>query len=515
MGILQSRRSQSVPPRVVAGVDLGSNSFHLVVARAEEDGRVHVLDRLRSPVRLAAGLSDDGVLSDEAVARGVDALQRFGERLRDMPARAIRAVGTNSLRRARNGAAVEQAFGEALGHSIEIISGPEEARLIYSGVSHTSPEVDGHLLVLDIGGGSTECVIGAGFEPIVVDSLYMGCVGYTERFFPGGKLSKRNFEAAQVSAGLELTSLVERYREVGWDAAAGSSGTIQAVAEVLRVNGWSEDGITPAGLARLIAAMCDRKRITHLDLDGLDPDRAAVFPGGVAILAETLELLGIERMQPASGALREGLVYGLLGRVTEGDPRDATVERLQKRYKVDRTHAKRVTATAQLLFGDANRKWKHDDESARRVLEYACALHEIGLSLAYAGHQKHGAYLLRHMDMAGFTLDEQHMLSTIVGAHRRKPSRMAFDELPQPVRALTLHLTLLLRLAVRLHHSRSPVALPPLALRANKAGVTLELPAGWLASRPLTRADLEEEAQQIARLGISLEVSESEDLASH
>lgn len=509
MGILQSRRRDTALPREVAGVDLGSNSFHLVVARAEEDGRVHVLDRLRDPVRLAAGLSPDGVLSEEAVARGFEALQRFGERLRDMPSNAIRAVGTNTLRRARNGAAVEQAFGDALGHPIEIISGPEEARLIYSGVSHTSPDVDGRLLVLDIGGGSTECVIGAGFEPILVDSLYMGCVGYTERFFRGGKLNRRNFEQAQVAAGLELTSLVARYRELGWDAAVGSSGTINAVHEVLRANGWSEDGITREALERLIEALCACKRIANIELSGLDADRAAVFPGGVAILAETLELLEIDAMQPASGALREGLVYGLLGRVTEGDPRDATVERLQRRYKVDRAHAMRVATTAEALFESANEGWRHDDELAGRVLAYACALHEIGLSLAYAGHQKHGAYLLRHMDMAGFTVDEQTMLATIVGAHRRKLSRTPFEALPERVRELALHVTLALRLAVRLRQTRSSAELPELTLRAKGEALTLELPPGWLASRPLTRADLEKEVEQVARVGMRLELQDA------
>ena len=507
MGTLRSRFNPTRAPSVVAGVDLGSNSFHLMVARAEEDGHVHVLDRLRDPVRLAAGLDVDGNLRDKAVARGVKALRRFGERLHDMPPRAVRAVSTNTLRKARNGAEVEEAFCEALGHNVEIISGPEEARLIYSGVSHTTAEVSGRLLVLDIGGGSTECIIGRGFEPVVVDSLYMGCIGYTERFFPDGKLSEKAFERARLAAGLELTSIVERYREIGWDTVLGSSGTIHAVHEVLRSNGWAEDAINGPALEQLERELVARKRVANLELPGLDPERASIFAGGVAILSAAVESLGVESLKPAAGALREGLVYELLGRVREGDPRDATVARLTRRYKIDRNHATRVASTAADLFEQANARWKHEPERALRLLEQASALHEIGLSIAYAGHQKHGAYILRHADLPGFSLDEQLLLSAIVSAHRRNFSQRAFDELPKGARSLALHLTLMLRLAVRLHHSRGENELPKLQLRAKKARLELALPRDWLARRPLTRADLAEEANQLEHIGIELRLA--------
>jgi exopolyphosphatase/guanosine-5'-triphosphate,3'-diphosphate pyrophosphatase len=492
------------PSREVAGIDLGSNSFHLLVARAEEDGRVHVLDRLREPVRLAAGLDGRRELTGEAVRRAVAALERFGERLRDMPDASVRAVATNTLRRARNGAEVEDELSAALGHPVETISGREEARLIYSGVAHATPDVQGRLLVLDIGGGSTECIIGEGLEPRLLDSLYMGCVGYTEQFFPDGRISRGGFRRARLAAGLELASLREAYRRLGWERAVGSSGTVLAVRDVLRANGWATGPVTAAALEPLEAALVGRKRVEELALPGLEPERAAVFPGGVAILRAAFEQLGIQELEASQGALREGLVHELLGRAAHGDPRDHTIETFASRYKVDTAHAARVEATAAALFEQANAHWGHDPETARRVLRWAARVHEIGLSIAYSGYHKHGAYLLEHAEMPGFSMDEQAMLAAIVGGHRRRLARDHFEALHGERRELALHLTLLLRLAVRLHHSRSEGPLPPLGLRARRARLELRLPGDWLDARPLTRADLEEEAALLRKVGIEL-----------
>ncbi len=490
---------------VVAGVDLGSNSFHLLVARAEEDGRVHVLDRLREPVRLAAGFDERTELTPKVVRRAVAALERFGERLRDMPDSAVRAVGTNTLRRARNAAGVEDLLSEALGHPVEIISGREEARLIYQGVARGTPGLEGRLLVLDIGGGSTECIIGKGLEPLVLDRLYMGCVGYTLRFFPEGRLSRDAFRRAKLAAGLELSSIREKYREVGWDRAIGSSGTILAVHAVLRANGWSEGPITGAALEQLERTLVQQKRIEQLALAGLEAERAAVFPGGVAILGAAFEQLGIAALETSTGALREGLVHELLGRVAYGDPRDRTIETVASRYKVDLAQASRVERTASSLFEQANDYWEHDPAQGRRFLRWASLVHEIGLSIAYSGYQKHGAYILEHAEMPGFSIDDQAMLAAVVGAHRRRISRRDFDELHGDRRKLARHLTVLFRIAVRLHHSRSEEPLPEIRLKARKARFRLGFPEGWLDARPLTRADLEEEAGYLGRLGIDLE----------
>ncbi len=500
LGVSRKHRNE-----VVAGVDLGSNSFHLLVARAEEDGRVHVLDRLREPVRLAAGLDERKELTPKVVRRAVAALERFGERLREMPDSAVRAVGTNTLRRARNAAGVEDLLSEALGHPVEIISGREEARLIYLGVARWTPGLEGRLLVLDIGGGSTEAIIGKGLEPTVLDSLYMGCVGYTLRFFPDGRISRDAFRRAKLAAGLELSSIREKYREVGWDRAIGSSGTILAIRAVLRANGWGGSAITADALAQLERAMVQQKRIEQLSLEGLEPERADVLPGGVAILGAAFEQLGISALEVTSGALREGLVHELRGRVVYGDPRDRTIETFASRYKVDLAQAARVERTAASFFDQANDSWDYAPEHGRQFLRWVSLVHEIGLSIAYSGYQKHGAYILEHAEMPGFSIDEQAMLAAAVGAHRRRISRRHFDALHGERRRLARDLTMLFRLAVRLHHSRSDEPLPEIRLKARKSRLRLAFPEGWLDARPLTRADLEEEAGYLERLGMNLE----------
>ena len=495
--------------QVVAGVDLGSNSFHLVLARAEEDGRIHVLDKLRDPVRLAAGLDSEERIADAAVRRGVKALERFGERLRDMPTSAVRAVATNTLRRARNGSEVLEIFCEALGHPLEIISGPEEARLIYVGVTHVTPAADGRQLVIDIGGGSTECILGSGYEALALDSLYMGCVGYTRNHFGDGHLTRDAFNDAKLAAGLELSSIAASYREIGWDRVIGTSGTILAVSEVLRSAGWTDGTVTVDGLAMLEEAIIARKRADDLQLPGLEPDRAPVFPGGVAILSAAFHFLDIESLATSTGALREGLVYELLDRVTEGDPRDRTIETFAARYKVDRRQARRVESAVLALFEQANESWGYDAEEAWRLLRWASRVHEIGLSIAYSGHHKHGAYILEHADMPGFSIDEQALLATLVGGHRRKLTRDALLHLPSGRRKLALRLTALLRLAVRLHHCRSDETLPEIQLETHKSRLKLTFPKDWLRDRPLTRADFEEETEALARAEITLEVEEA------
>ena len=477
----------------------------MVVARAEADGRVHILDRLRDPVRLAGGLTRNRMLTHRAVRRALESLERFGERLRGMPRRCVRAVGTNTLRQAHNGEEFLAHAKRALGHPVEIIPGREEARLIYLGVSHTTADSAGRHLVIDIGGGSTECIIGERFDSIALHSLYMGCVGYTAQFFSNGKLSRANFERAQIAASLELASLREAFRELGWSRASGSSGTILAVSEVLRANGWSQGEIHRDALRRLVQAIQERETLRNLSLPGLEAERAVVFPGGVAILVAAFEQLGIEVLEPSSGALREGIVYELLDRPTHEDPRNRSIENVAARYKVDRAQAQRVETAALAFFEGARRAWKLDAELAPRVLEWAARVHEIGLSIAYAGYHKHSAYILENADMPGFSREVQALLAAVVGAHRRKLSRALFERVAgRERRALALRLALLLRLGVRLHHSRSRERLPDVKLRVGPTTLTLGFPRGWLEARPLTRADLEEEAEQLADVGFRL-----------
>ena len=477
----------------------------MVVARAEADGRVHILDRLRDPVRLAGGLTRNRMLTHRAVRRALESLERFGERLRGMPRRSVRAVGTNTLRQAHNGEEFLAHAKRALGHPVEIIPGREEARLIYLGVSHTTADAAGRHLVIDIGGGSTECIIGERFDPTVLHSLYMGCVGYTAQFFSNGKLSRANFERAQIAASLELASLREAFRELGWSRASGSSGTILAVSEVLRANGWSHGEIHLDALRQLVQAIQERETLRELSLPGLEEERAAVFPGGVAILVAAFEQLGIEVLEPTNGALREGIVYELLDRPTHEDPRDRSIENVAARYKVDLAQAQRVKDSALAFFAGARAAWKLDAELGQRVLEWAARVHEIGLSIAYAGYHKHSAYILENADMPGFSREVQALLAAVVAAHRRKLSRALFERVAgRERRDLALRLALLLRLAVRLHHSRSRERLPDVKLRVGKTTLTLGFPRGWLEARPLTRADLEEEAEQLSDVGFRL-----------
>lgn len=475
----------------------------MIVARAEGGGRVHVLDRIRDPVRLAAGLDEQRELTQRAIDRALAALERFGQRLRALPHSDVMAVGTNTMRQARNGAAFLERAESVLGHPIEIISGHEEARLVYLGVAHTVSDDVGRQLVIDIGGGSTEVVIGERFETVLLDSLYMGCVNYTNRFFPAGAIHRDAFRRAELAAGLEFWSLREQYRRTGWQRATGSSGTALAIHEVIRQNRWGE-AITLEGLKKLKQALIEQENAAKLALRGLEPDRAAVFPGGVAILKAGFESLGIDVMHTSSGALREGLVYELLGRRAHEDVRDRTIRIFVERYGVNVAHAERVEKTALALFHQAAVGLELEPGFGVTYLAPAARLHEIGLSIAYSGHQKHAAYILSHADMPGFTKEDQSMVAAIVRAHRRKLSREYFASLAKHHRKAGLYLSALLRLAVRLHHSRSAEPLPELRLGAGKSSIELAFPSGWLDEHPLTRADLDEEAELLRGVGFTL-----------
>jgi exopolyphosphatase/guanosine-5'-triphosphate,3'-diphosphate pyrophosphatase len=495
--------------RTVAAVDLGSNSFHMVVARLAND-QLQVLDRLRERVVLASALGPDGRLHGPALERALDCLERFGQRLRGLPPECVRAVGTNTLRRARNARAFLRLASEKLGHAIEVIAGREEARLIYRGVVHDTEGDAKRRLVVDIGGGSTECILGLGREPRRTDSLQMGCVGFSEEYFPGGKVTRESMDQAQLAAEVELETIALLYREHGWDDCLGSSGTIRAVAGILAENGWGPNGRTSAaidvhGVNKLSEALIEAGRTSDLALPGLSPERAPVLAGGVAILCAVLESFGIERMHASEGALREGLLLDLLGRIQHSDVREATVASFMQRYGVDRDQAERVRGTALLLLEHAALEWKLAEPEVPRLLGWAAQLHEIGLSVNYAGYQKHGAYVLENADMPGFSRGEQLLLAALVKNHRRRFYPEAFAEQPLLGPSAAARLCVLLRLAVHLNRSRSPQPLPAFEVQARRRRrITLRFPAGWLDGHPLTRADLTEEALAIAALGFGL-----------
>ncbi|OOG26799.1 exopolyphosphatase [Thioalkalivibrio denitrificans] len=492
-------------PEVVAAVDLGSNSFHMIVARVQQ-GHVHMLDRLRETVRLAAGLDARDNLTEEAMERALGCLERFGQRVRDLPQGAVRAVGTNTLRKARNASEFMARAAAALGHPIEVIGGHEEARLIYLGVSHALADDGGRRLVVDIGGGSTELIIGERFEPLHGESLYMGCVSFSRLYFPQGRITETGWRTADIAARLELQPLERPFRALGWKDALGASGTLLAVERVLRELGWAQGGVTLEGLHRLREAILSAGDVSRLDLSGLSDDRKPVFPGGVAVLLAIFEALGIESMQVSDGALREGLVYDLLGRISHEDVRTRTIEGLMGRFQVDAAHAERVETTARGLLEQVGEDWEMDEDAAD-TLSWAARLHELGLAIAHAGYHKHGAYLLANADLAGFSRQGQQWLALLVLAHRRKfPVKAIEQTVPRELRPRLTRLAVLLRLAVLFRRSRSDVAPELQSLATGRNSVKLVFAPGWLDAHPLTRADLDRERDFLKVAGMKLKV---------
>ena len=489
-----------------AAIDLGSNSFHMIVCRLG-DGELHVEDKLREMVRLGAGLDRKGRLDGETQARALACLERFGQRIGGLPRERIRAVGTNTLRVARNAGDFLARAEQALGHSIEIIAGTEEARLIYLGVAHATGADEKRRLVMDIGGGSTELIIGEGFEPRYMQSLYMGCVSMTRDHFADGGITPKALKRAGLAARVELEPVQAIYRELGWERVLGASGSIRAIRNVVQAEGWSDDGITLASLETLREALLDAGHVDRLRLKGLAAERAPVFAGGVVVLLSTFEALGIEHMRVSDGALREGLIHDMLGRVQHEDVRARAVNGLARRYHVDLPHARRVARTARDFTTQVAEKWSLDEAESRQWLEWAALLHEIGLDIAHGGFHKHGAYIAEFSDLSGFSRNRQRLLAALIRSHRRKFSAGAFDHLVERHRHRARHWAVLLRLAVLLHRSRSPEALPKIKLKAGEGRLRVKFPDGWLDDHLLTRTDLALEADYLQAAGFTLEFS--------
>jgi exopolyphosphatase/guanosine-5'-triphosphate,3'-diphosphate pyrophosphatase len=498
--------ARSKIPDVIAAVDLGSNSFHMVVARYSH-GQIIILDRLREMVRLAAGLDEHGRLDRTAVETALSCLERFGQRLRDMKAEGVRAVGTNTLRRAKRKGAFLDRARVALGQPIEVISGVEEARLIYLGVANTTPSDPGRRLVVDIGGGSTELIIGEGAHAKRLESLYMGCVSMSARFFGDGVITEKRMKRARIAARLELEPIQANFKEHGWDHAVGSSGTIRSVSDIVRARGSNEGTINLQALESLIEIALRVGDTSKLRLPGLSEERAPVFAGGLAILAEIFTVLGVRQMRVADGALREGLLYDLVGRFTDEDARVRSVRAMQGRYHVDIPQSERVEATALDFLRQTAVAWVLEEPYAELALAWAARLHEIGLDVSHSHYHKHGAYLLEHADMPGFPQEDQRILAAIVGAHRRKLNVAALQELNPPWHMKAEFLIVLLRLAVLLHRGRSPVALPKIELKPKGRSLEMVFPRGWIDDRPLTAADLENEIELLKATGFRLRVS--------
>lgn len=498
-------------PVTLAAVDLGSNSFHLVVAQAEQ-GRLLVVDKIKEMVRLAAGLDAHNTLSAAAMDGALGALARFGQRLRHIPSHNIRVVGTNTLRKARNRELFMARAEAVLGHPIEVISGREEARLIYLGVAHTLEDNVERRLVVDIGGGSTELVAGRRFDAEITESLHMGCVAMSRTYFGDGRLRASAFEEARLAAARELEPVQRALADYGFAKAIGASGTILAAAAAvaaLQPSSHYGDVITPAGLALLEATLIKRRHVDDLALPGITRQRAAVFPGGLAILRAIVETLGVKVLHTSEGALREGLLYDTLGRFHHADIREHTVADLTRRYHVERDHAQRVRNSALQLLVDVAADWHLRLDEDEALLGWAAALHEIGLDIAHNQYHKHGGYLLQHMDLPGFSRSEQQRLAFLVRAHRRKFPIELLTAFP-PAQATELcRLAVLLRIAVVLRRNRSSEA-PPLihASIRQQSTLRLEFPRDFLRDHPLTALDLAEEAEYLKSTPYTLQFGE-------
>lgn len=503
---VQTQPAKSDPQQTFAAVDLGSNSFHLIVA-CRDHGDLRILDRHKEMVRLAAGLDEQGYLSLEARNRGLRCLARMGQRLRHLPHDHVRVVATNTLRRAINARAFLIAGETVIGHHIEIVSGYEEARLIYKGIGYGLPRAAETRVVIDIGGGSTEFVRGRGDNVLTAESLGYGCVGLSRKWFPDGKITPGRWRQAHDAVTLELQGLDNLLQETGDEEFVGSSGTIRAAARVCTLAGWCEAELTREAIIHLRDALLDAGHVDKLSLEGLSDHRRPVFPGGVVMLQACFEVLGIPRLRIAQHALREGVLCELVGRYTDDDPRATAIDALATRYRVDRHQAERVTRTSQRLFDQAARGWGLERRH-RGWLTWAAGVHEIGLAISHSKYHLHGAYILQNSDLAGFSRQDQTILAILVQAHRRKPTLEEDADIPDREFIVVQRLVALLRLAVLLHRARSALpGIDDVVLNVEENKIVLTFPDDWLARHPLTRLDLNREAGLLAQAGFDLAYS--------
>ena len=494
-----------IDEELLAAIDMGSNSFHLAIARVDH-GEVKKVASMSEKVQLAAGLDEKKILTEAAQQRGLACLSRFVGRLGSVQPNRLRIVATNALRQAKNGHEFIQKAAEILPKHIEIIAGREEARLIYLGVSHTMVN-SGRRLVIDIGGGSTELIIGEEFEPIHTESLQMGCVAFTKAFFVDGEINQKSFDKAVVAARKELSGIANTYKEAGWDTVVGSSGTIKACRQITVNMGWSneKEELTRDGLDKLKEKLLKYKHVAEMEFDGLKEDRRAVLPAGIAILYAIFDVLELDKLVYSDGALREGVMYDLLGRFQHEDIRDRSVQALMGRYNADPKQAERVVNMAQHLFDGVADSLKLTTEDSD-LLRRAAYLHEIGLAISHAGYHRHGAYLLQHSDIAGFSQIDQNHLSHLVAHHRRKLRSDARVDVMKVGGNKLVYLCLLLRLAVLLNHSRSDQMLPAIELTVGNAQQWQLSVSGNAAQWPLLVADLHDEQAQFKHWDVELDI---------
>jgi exopolyphosphatase/guanosine-5'-triphosphate,3'-diphosphate pyrophosphatase len=488
---------------LLAAIDLGSNSFHMIVARVEH-GEMRPVETLAEKVQLGAGLEDDQ-LGEEAIARGLACLARFGQLLGSVEPERTRIVATHTLRAAKNRRDFTRPARELLGTPVEVIYGREEARLVYLGVAHTLADDAQSRLVIDIGGGSTELIVGERFEPRELESLQMGCVSYSREFFPKGTISPRRFKAAYNAACLEISYFRPKYRRSQWVDCVGSSGTLQAIEGILEANGWGNGGIDAEGLIKLEKEVLKFRRFETLKLRGLSSQRRNVIVAGLAITRGLFDVLGIEHMRTSRGALREGVIYDLMGRLSHEDVRERTINALMQRYSVDNAAADIVEKRARMLFRATYGDWglsRADGELLRR----AARTLDLGMAISHKHYHHHTAYLLRHADLPGFSQEEQEQLALLARTHRGKLDSSIWSGFPDSELPHLLRLITLLRLAFVFKHVEQLEQLPEFSISTGKRSLTLTFPECWLSQHPLTCQELEREKALMANHGIKLKI---------
>jgi exopolyphosphatase/guanosine-5'-triphosphate,3'-diphosphate pyrophosphatase len=489
-----------------AAIDLGSNSFHMVIAEPEGNS-IRTIDSLRIPVRLGAGLDKQKRLKPDTMDRALDALGQFAERLRGVPLKQVRVVGTNTLRRAKNADKFLHEAHAILGKRIAIISGREEARLIFTGVSHAIPDPDTQRLVIDIGGGSTEFIIGKGFNPELLESVHLGCVSYTNKFIDNKNVTARDIKKASIAAQLELTPIVRAYTELGWSEATGCSGTIKAVANILAELNLTDGEIRFDALKQLIQAIDKAGTVEKLNLQSISSDRSAVICGGIAVLHAIFKTFKINSLQASQVALREGLIFDMVGQTQHVDIQTQTLANMFNRYDIDTVQATRVEDCATHFFNQVKDSWNLDSESDLSLLCWAAKLHEMGKAVAHTQYHKHGAYLIQNSEFIGFTMAEQNALALLVRFHRRKIDFSAFENLEKSEKNRLLRLTSLLRLAALFHRGRHSTDLSAIKLKARDNQLTVIASQDFLDENPLTSAELSDEASRMLHVEIKLKTN--------
>lgn len=491
-------------PTHVAAVDLGSNSFHMIICSLK-DGKLQTIDRLKEMVRLAAGLDQNRMLDTVTQEKALACLERFGQRISNFPAHSVRIVGTNTLRLAKNADQFIAKAQRALGHPIHIISGIEEARLIYQGVAHSLASNANNRFVMDIGGSSTEYIIGQQDTPHTKESLNMGCVTVSQHFFKQGVISKKAFKKAMLFAEHHLEPFQDTFNSQHYEEAIGASGSLKAISNVLESSGFSNNGITLDGMEQLVNHLLSLEHIDQIRFPALSIERRPVFMGAVAIVHATFKTLNIQQMTVADGALREGLVYDLLGRIYNEDTRSHTSQLIAERYHSDQRHAGQLKETMRYM---ASQLETHpcfaDNPASLQFLEWAADLHEIGFEIAHSQYHKHSAYIIENGDLAGFSKQDQLILSRLVRNHRKRFKSSRFQDLPTPWDKYAPVLSIIFRLARLLHRNRHTPR-PDFQISIEGKDIELTFPENWLEQAPLIHADLKQEQHYLkdARLNLS------------